>query len=199
MKVGFSWTSFFFGGFPFFFRGMPAHGLGWLVLSVVTFGISNLILCFIINKQTAIFYLENGYSPVGDGWQYAATEWGVYLKQPPANERNDDETQKNEESSVTKPIKVDGKKYSPAPLIAVGIVWIITGCLSVYTSLLRAEGFSIGDIGLVFTALSLMRLGTYIWVAISFLEKLEHRAIVIVIFILGYFAPLLMGMILEYT
>lgn len=79
VKVGFSWTAFFFGGFPFFFRGMPAQGIIWIILSMITFGFSNLFLMFIINKQTAHHYLENGYRPTGAGWDMAAARWGVRL------------------------------------------------------------------------------------------------------------------------
>ncbi len=77
VKVGFSWTSFFFGGLPFFFRGMPVHGIIWIVASMFTLGISNIFLMFIINKQTAHYYLERGYAPVGPGWDVAGPRWGV--------------------------------------------------------------------------------------------------------------------------
>lgn len=77
VKVGFSWTAFFFGGFPFFFRGMPIQGIIWIVLAMITFGFSNLILMFIINKQTAHNYLENGYKPTGAGWDIARMKWGI--------------------------------------------------------------------------------------------------------------------------
>tara|TARA_B110000305_G_C19014991_1_gene436683 strand:- start:263 stop:571 length:309 start_codon:yes stop_codon:yes gene_type:complete len=77
VKVGFSWTAFFFGGFPFFFRGMAMQGIIWLILSMITFGISNLVLMFLINKQTAHHYLENGYKPNGAGWDSAGLEWGI--------------------------------------------------------------------------------------------------------------------------
>jgi hypothetical protein len=77
VKVGFSWTAFFFGGLPFFFRGIPLYGALWIALSMVTFGCSNLILCFIINKQTAHYYLEHGYKPTGDGWGEAGQRWGI--------------------------------------------------------------------------------------------------------------------------
>lgn len=77
VKVGFSWTAFFFGGFPFFFRGMPGHGIIWIILSMITFGVSNLFLMFIINKQTAHHYLEHGYRPTGPGWDIASRKWGI--------------------------------------------------------------------------------------------------------------------------
>lgn len=77
VKAGFSWTAFFFGGFPFFFRGMPMHGIIWIVLSMFTLGLSNLFLMFIINKQTAHYYLEHGYKPVGPGWDHVAVKWGI--------------------------------------------------------------------------------------------------------------------------
>lgn len=77
VKVGFSWTAFFFGGFPFLFRGMPFHGFGFIVIAFLTFGVSNLILCFIINKMTAQYYLEHGYKPIGSGWDIAGRKWGV--------------------------------------------------------------------------------------------------------------------------
>ena len=77
VKVGFSWTAFFFGGFPFLFRGMAVQGIIWIVLALITFGISNLIPMFIINKQTAHHYLENGYKPIGEGWDIAGEKWGI--------------------------------------------------------------------------------------------------------------------------
>lgn len=82
VKVGFSWTSLFFGGIPFFFRGMPLYGFCWIALAIVTCGLSNLVLMFIINKLTAHYYLEHGYVPVGEGWDIASRKWNVDL---PAN------------------------------------------------------------------------------------------------------------------
>ena len=83
VKVGFSWTSFFFGGFPFFFRGMPVHGLVWVIISLITCGISNLYLMFVINRQTAHYYLEHGYKPVGEGWDFASAKWGISAPSSP--------------------------------------------------------------------------------------------------------------------
>ena len=79
VKVGFSWTAFFFGGLPFFFRGIPLYGLLWVILGMCTFGFSNIVLWFIINKQTAHYYLEHGYKPVGEGWVVAGSNWGIAL------------------------------------------------------------------------------------------------------------------------
>lgn len=80
VKVGFSWTGFFFAGVPFFFRGIPSYGVAWVFLGIITLGISNLFLCFIINKQTAHYYLEHGYKPIGSGWTIAGKIWGIDAK-----------------------------------------------------------------------------------------------------------------------
>lgn len=77
VKIGYSWTSFFFGGMPFCFRGLPLFGAAWMILSIFTCGISNIFLAFLINKQTALYYLENGYKPVGEGWREAGMKWGI--------------------------------------------------------------------------------------------------------------------------
>lgn len=77
VKVGFSWTIFFFGGIPFLFRGMPLHGVAFIIAGLITFGFSNLILSFIGNKMTAKYYLENGYSQYGAGWDYAGPKWEI--------------------------------------------------------------------------------------------------------------------------
>ena len=29
------------------------------------------------NKQTAHYYLEHGYKPVGEGWDVAGPKWGI--------------------------------------------------------------------------------------------------------------------------
>jgi hypothetical protein len=75
VKVGFSWTALFFGGLPFFFRGMPAYGIFWVMLTLLTCGLSNIVLAFIINRQTATYFLECGYEPNGKGWDIAGPLW----------------------------------------------------------------------------------------------------------------------------
>ena len=66
---GFSWTSFFFGGFPALFRGDFVSAavviVLYVVLAVVTVGIGSAILCvvwaFIYNKRYTVGLLEKGY------------------------------------------------------------------------------------------------------------------------------------------
>lgn len=80
VKFGFSWTAFFFGGLPFFFRGLSTTGIIWIILSILTVGLSNIYLMFAINKMTAHKYLEKGYKPVGSGWDIAGSKWGVVVQ-----------------------------------------------------------------------------------------------------------------------
>ena len=107
VKVGRSWTSFFFGGIPFFFRGMMIHGACWFMASVFALGFGNLfaMLCLYFditrnpiliapfyllialapniylmlhgNRITAQYYLEHGYKPFGEGWETASACWNV--------------------------------------------------------------------------------------------------------------------------
>ena len=77
IKVGFSWTSFFFGPFVLLFRGLVLHSIAWFIAAIFTGGLSNIILAFIINKTTGLYKLENGYTQTGDNWSTAANEWGI--------------------------------------------------------------------------------------------------------------------------
>jgi hypothetical protein len=61
-KVGFSWTTFFFGCFPSLFRGDWKWFIIQLVVGSITFGVSNLVFCFIYNKLYINDMLEKGYS-----------------------------------------------------------------------------------------------------------------------------------------
>lgn len=66
---GFSWTSFFFGGFPALFRGDVGIGLGMIVVGFLAgvFGLGlgwfivNLIWAFLYNKIYTNKLLEAGY------------------------------------------------------------------------------------------------------------------------------------------
>jgi hypothetical protein len=92
VKVGFSWTAFFFGGIPFFFRGLPMHGglyVGLVILLIAgapkehqlkaLVQVANIVLGFLMNKLTVQYYLKNGYKPIGDGWDLAAKKWNLSL------------------------------------------------------------------------------------------------------------------------
>lgn len=58
---GFSWTYLFFSGFVPIFRGELGVGVLHIVLSFFTFGISNIIFCFLYNKQFTQRLLEKGF------------------------------------------------------------------------------------------------------------------------------------------
>jgi hypothetical protein len=59
--IGFSWTTFFFGGFPAMFRGDWIFGLILIVLNILTFGVAGLIAAFVYNKHYTTKLIEQGY------------------------------------------------------------------------------------------------------------------------------------------
>tara|TARA_B100000886_G_scaffold293370_1_gene219521 strand:- start:1467 stop:1841 length:375 start_codon:yes stop_codon:yes gene_type:complete len=60
--VGYSWTYFFFGFFVPNFRGEISIGVFHLIFSIVTFGIFQLIMPFLYNKQYSMRLLNNSWS-----------------------------------------------------------------------------------------------------------------------------------------
>ena len=59
--VGYSWTYFFFGFFVPIFRGEISIGIFHLIFSIVTFGVFQLVMPFLYNKQASIRLLLNGW------------------------------------------------------------------------------------------------------------------------------------------
>ena len=60
--VGYSWTYFFFGFFVPIFRGEIAIGVFHLIFSVVTFGLFQLVMPFLYNKQYSTRLLTDGWT-----------------------------------------------------------------------------------------------------------------------------------------
>ena len=59
--VGFSWTTFFFNGFPALLRGDLMVGIALIVAGFFTIGISGIIAAFVYNKYYTTKLLESGY------------------------------------------------------------------------------------------------------------------------------------------
>ena len=59
--VGYSWTYFFFGFFVPIFRGEISIGIFHLIFSIVTFGLFQLVMPFLYNKQSSVRLLLNGW------------------------------------------------------------------------------------------------------------------------------------------
>jgi hypothetical protein len=57
-KVGFSWTTFFFGGWVAMFRGQWGEVLKWFFLNPITLGFWGLVQCWTTNKKTIIGLLK---------------------------------------------------------------------------------------------------------------------------------------------
>lgn len=78
---GFSWTTFFFGGFPALFRGDYGTGLIFIVLSPITLGLAGFIFAFSYNKRYTTRLLEHGYRFAGTAIEnsQAAAKLGVDL------------------------------------------------------------------------------------------------------------------------
>lgn len=62
-KLGFSWTTLFFGLFVPLLRSDFKWAAIMFILSLLTFGISWLVMPFIYNKKYIVSLLEKGYSP----------------------------------------------------------------------------------------------------------------------------------------
>lgn len=85
VKVGFSWTTFFFGFFPALFRG----DLKWAIImfvtgaafAVFTLGIGawipGIIFSFIYNKMYIKELLEKGYRPIDEHGQVTLQKRGI--------------------------------------------------------------------------------------------------------------------------
>ena len=65
-KVGFSWTTFFFGFWVCVFRQDWKHMLIQIGAAILTFGLSWLVFPFICNKMYIRSLLEKGYVPASD-------------------------------------------------------------------------------------------------------------------------------------
>lgn len=85
VPLGFSWTTFFFGGFPALIRGDWLAGIIIIVGCFLTWGIVGIIAAFIYNKIYAKSLFEKGYSihamPPGYTADMVRAELG-YLKFP---------------------------------------------------------------------------------------------------------------------
>ena len=182
VKVGFSWTSFFFGGFPFLFRGMPLHGLGWIFLAIVTFGISNLILSFIINKQTAVHYLENGYKPEGPNWDVAASRWDISLPQQENVQSTPSAEGAGQQSTTSSSEIISIVVAPPAPLILVGGAAL---CVAVVTQAGITGFISWEFMGMANIAIAVLNLGAFIWAANEYLDKIEHKVFAISLLVMS--------------
>lgn len=66
-KIGFSWTTLFFGFFVPLFRGDVKWLIVMLLTSIFTFCLANFILAFIYNKFYITGLLEKGYLPADAG------------------------------------------------------------------------------------------------------------------------------------
>ena len=76
--VGFSWTTFFFGFFVPLIRGDIKWFLIMLILSFLSFGLAQFILCFLYNKFYTINLLEQGYKPADDYSENILNMKGIY-------------------------------------------------------------------------------------------------------------------------
>jgi hypothetical protein len=65
--VGYAWTYFFFGFFVPIFRGEILIGFLHLIFSILTFGVFQIVMPFLYNKQHTVRLLT-------DGWKLSDTE-----------------------------------------------------------------------------------------------------------------------------
>jgi len=78
VPVGFSWTTLFFGFFPALFRDDIKWCAIWLVVAMITFGVSVLVFPFFYNKIYARSLLESGYTPADDFSKSTLSEHGLH-------------------------------------------------------------------------------------------------------------------------
>lgn len=61
VPLGFSWTVFFFGGWPALFRQDWLWGIGLIIGTILTYGLVGLVFAFFYNKIYAKGLFSSGY------------------------------------------------------------------------------------------------------------------------------------------
>ncbi len=86
VKVGFSWTTLFFGLFPALFRGDLKWAAIMLVVAIVTFGTSWFVFPFVYNKIYVKGLLESGYAPADEAARTTLVQHGIEVASPAAQD-----------------------------------------------------------------------------------------------------------------
>lgn len=66
VKIGFSWTTFFFGIFPALFRGDWKWAGIMFICNLLSYGVATMIFAFFYNKLYIKDLLEKGWKPSTD-------------------------------------------------------------------------------------------------------------------------------------
>ena len=131
--IGFSWTVFFFGGFPALFRGdlkwaviMWVGGAVAVVFAVMTLGVLFflpwvfwLIFAVIYNKRYVTELLGNGFVPADEHSQNILAEAGIAVGRQSStvsDDRDEPDAPKNIETAILRVAKQRGGLVTPTLL-----------------------------------------------------------------------------------
>ena len=81
VKVGFSWTVFFFGIFVPLFRSDFKWAIIMSLLAMLTMGLSSLVFPFIYNKIYIKEMIEKGYKPIDNYAENKLMDLGISFMQ----------------------------------------------------------------------------------------------------------------------
>ena len=79
VKVGFSWTTLFFGFLPALLRGDFKWAIVQCLLNILTFGLSSLVFAFVYNKIYVRELIEKGYRAADSESESALKAKGIIV------------------------------------------------------------------------------------------------------------------------
>ncbi|MFJ8528613.1 HrgC protein [Bacillus sp. NPDC094106] len=79
VKIGFSWTTFFFGALVPLVRGDWKWTLIFIIAGLCTSGFSGIVLAFFYNKIYIQELIEKGYTPTSDIGKTAFKKNGIII------------------------------------------------------------------------------------------------------------------------